>query len=111
MDVGERPQFTRSLERTAATVPLPETKFMQPEKIVLFPPTHEQSTPSFHVEGSMEAEFLTFLKSHGVEIAQPPEKLPKAGPDALDLSEIRAQTNTPIEMLEGLLKEFLAERI
>jgi len=86
------------------------TTSSQPEKIILLPPTHEQSTPSFHVAGTLETEFLSFLTSHGVVVAQPPEKLPKMGPDAREITEIRAEADTPVEKLEGLLKEFLAEK-
>ncbi len=80
---------------------------MQPEKIILLPPTHEQSTPSFHVEGTLADSFLAFLKTHNITAWQPPEKLEKRGPDNRRIVEIEIEADTPPAMLEGLIKKFL----
>lgn len=82
---------------------------MQPEKIILLPPTHEQSTPSFHVEGSLADSFLEFLKTKGITAWQPPEKLDKQGPDNRRIVEIEIEANTSPAMLEGLIREFLSQ--
>ena len=81
---------------------------MQKQKIILIPPTHEQTPPSFHVEGSLAKRFLAFLKSRGVEAWQPPEVLEKTGPDALQTVEIAVEAETPLPRLEALMEEFLA---
>jgi hypothetical protein len=81
---------------------------MQSQKIVLFPPTHEQTLPSFHVEGSLAEPFLEFLRARGLEAWQPPEILEKTGPDALRTVEILMEAETPLPRLEALMNEFLA---
>jgi hypothetical protein len=80
---------------------------MQNQKIVLFPPTHEQTPPTFHVEGSLADPFLSFLKDKGVEAWQPPEVLEKRGPDDLRTVEIAVEAETPMHLLESLMEEFL----
>lgn len=80
---------------------------MQTEDIILIPPTHEQSTPAFHVEGSLAAPFLEFLKENGVESWQPPEVLEKDGPDDEKVVEITIEADTPVDFLEDLMAEFL----
>jgi len=82
---------------------------MQPQKIILIPPTHEQSTPSFHVEGSLAGAFLDFLSSKGITAWQPPEVMGKRGPDHQPIVEIEIEANTSEEMLEGLIEEFLTK--
>lgn len=82
---------------------------MQPEKIILLPPTHEQSTPSFHVEGSLAESFLSFLERKNITAWQPLEKLEKRGPDDRHLVEITIEADTSTALLEGLIKEFLAQ--
>lgn len=81
---------------------------MQPEPIILLPATHEQSTPSFHVEGSRSRAFIDFLHRKGVDAWQPPEQLEKFGPDQCRLVEIEIAAGTSEEFLEGLIAEFLA---
>jgi hypothetical protein len=83
---------------------------MQNQKIILLPPTHEQTPPSFHVEGSLAERFLAFLKSRGVEAWQPPEVLEKTGPDAQQTVEIAVEPETPLPHLETLMKEFLGAK-
>lgn len=82
----------------------------QPERIILLPPTHEQTTPSFHVEGGLAEDFVTFLKLKGHSPWQPPETLDKKGPDGRQLVEVTLEANTPLSALEQLQKEFLATR-
>jgi hypothetical protein len=81
---------------------------MQPERIVLFPPTHEQTTPSYHVEGNIAPAFIEFLEYKGVTIWQPPQVLEKRGPGGHPIVEIEIKAGTPVEMLENLIGEFLA---
>jgi len=84
---------------------------MQPEPIILLPATHEQSTPSFHVEGSRSRAFIDFLHRKGVDAWQPPEQLEKFGPDQCRLVEIEIAVGTSEEFLEGLIVEFLASEV
>jgi len=81
---------------------------MQKQKIILLPPNHEQTLPSYHVEGSLADVFLAFLKSKGVEAWQPPEVLEKRGPDALQTVEIGVEAETSMKLLQELMDEFLA---
>ncbi|HEY5793015.1 MAG TPA: hypothetical protein VIS74_06940 [Chthoniobacterales bacterium] len=80
---------------------------MQSEPLILFPPTHEQSTPCFHVEGSLADSFLKYLRSEGLRAWEPPEKLEKRGPDSRRVVEIKIEADTPEDYLEGLLRKFL----
>ncbi len=82
----------------------------QPESIILIPSNHEQSTPSFHVMGSMADAFLAFLKSNGITIWQEPKTLPKVGPDGQPLIEIEVQSETPRDQLEQIIPQFLQGR-
>jgi hypothetical protein len=45
---------------------------MQPEKIILLPPTHE-SLPTFHVQGELLPSFLDHLANSGIKVSEPPE--------------------------------------
>lgn len=81
---------------------------MQKQKIILLPPTHEQTLPTFHVEGSLADAFLAFLKKKGVDAWQPPEVLEKRGPDDRRTVEVAVEAETPMNMLEDLMEEFLA---
>jgi hypothetical protein len=80
---------------------------MQNQKIILIPPTHEQTPPSFHVEGSLAEAFLAYLKCRGIEAWQPPEVLEKTGPDNLRIVEIAVEAETPLPHLQALMDEFL----
>jgi hypothetical protein len=79
----------------------------QPEKIVLFPTTHEQENPTFHVEATLADAFLKFLKQNGLQAWEPLKKLDKTGPDHRRVIELRLEAETPLENLERLLHEFL----
>ncbi len=81
---------------------------MQPEKIILFPPTHEQTTPSYHVEGNIAPAFIEFLESKGVTIWQSPQLLEKRGPGDHPIVEIEIEAGTSVPLLERLIDEFLA---
>lgn len=83
---------------------------MQSANLLLIPPTHEQSTPSFHVAGSLAADFLAFLKKNGITAWQPPETLDLKGPDAQRVVEIEIEADTPLDFLEGLISKFLHGR-
>lgn len=81
---------------------------MQPERIILLPPTHEQSLPTFHVIGPISEDFLKFLEEKAVQVVQPPEVLEKRGPGDHPIVEIEVESGTAVAMLEGLIPEFLA---
>lgn len=81
---------------------------MQPERIILIPPNHEQTTPSYHVEGHLAPAFIEFIESRGVTIWQPPQLLEKRGPGDHPLVEIEIEAGTSVPMLENLISEFLA---
>lgn len=81
----------------------------QPEKIVLFPTTHEQENPTFHVEATLADAFLKFLEENGMQAWEPPQKLDKTGPDHRRIIELRLEAETPVENLERLLHEFLSD--
>jgi|GEM_PF-1019457 len=84
---------------------------MQPQKIVLIPPTHEQSTPSFHVTDELLEPFMEYLDGHGIHImGQPPEPLGPMGPQGCELDEIEIEEGTSMSQLEMLMNDFLAER-
>jgi hypothetical protein len=84
---------------------------MQAQKIVLIPPTHEQSTPSFHVTDELLEPFMEYLGGHGIHIVgQPPEPLGPMGPQGCELDEIEIEEGTSMPKLETLMNEFLAER-
>jgi hypothetical protein len=84
---------------------------MQSEKIVLIPPTHEQSTPSFHVEAGLMPDFSAYLADHGVHVIdQPPEPLGPMGPRGCMLEEIEIEEGTPMDRLETLMDQYLEER-
>lgn len=81
----------------------------QPEVIVLFPPTHEQENPTFHVEASLADAFIGYLAANGLQAWEPPQKLDKMGPDRHRIIEVQLEANTPMEGLERLLHEFLRQ--
>jgi len=80
---------------------------MQPEPIVLIPPTHEQSTPSFHVQESLFEPFIHYLRTHGVHVTEEPEVLGPLGPHNSLLHEIEIEAGTPLPRLETLMHDFL----
>lgn len=83
---------------------------MQHEELILIPPTHEQSLPSFHVAGNLAEPFIAFLRDKGISAWEPPLALDKKGPDSRRVVEIEVEADTPLDMLEGLIGEFLERR-
>jgi hypothetical protein len=82
---------------------------MQPEPIVLVPPTHEQSTPSFHVEAAIFEDSLAFLKAHEVHITEEPGSLGRPDPHGRTIYEIQVEAGTPLERLESSKRDFQRE--
>lgn len=82
----------------------------QPGEIILIPPTHEQSTPSFHVAGSLADQFLTYLQIEGIKAWEPPVELDKKGPDQCRIVEIEIEAETPVDFLQGLIDDFQERR-
>ncbi len=82
---------------------------MQSEKLILFPTTHEQSLPSFHVRGELADEFLKFLADAGVEVWEDPELVGDGRSDEGTYVEILLKEGTPLDKLEKLRSEFLKE--
>jgi hypothetical protein len=82
---------------------------MQPEKIVLLPPSHE-SLPSFHVERELLPAFLDHLANSGINTAEPPEPQDKVGPGASAVVEVDIEEGTSLKRLQEVLNEFLKSR-
>jgi hypothetical protein len=78
---------------------------MQPEKIILLPPTHE-SLPSFHVQGELLPSFLDHLANSGIKVSEPPEPQGNLEPGATSVVEIDVQEGTSLKRLQGVLDEF-----
>lgn len=87
-----------------STEPSPE---IQRQPVILLPPTHEQSNPSFHVQGSLAKDFIRFLGKHDISAWEPVSKIPKLGTDHKRIVEIDIESDTPTDKLEALIKEFL----
>lgn len=81
---------------------------MQPEQIILLPPTHEQSLPTYHVVGPISEDFIKFLEERSVPIQQPPHVLEKRGPGDHPIVEVLIEADTPVAQLEAFIPEFLA---
>jgi hypothetical protein len=79
---------------------------MQPEKIILLPPTHE-SLPSFHVQGALLPSFLDHLANSGIKVSEPPEPQGNLEPGAISVVGIDVQEGTSLKRLQGVLDEFL----
>ena len=91
--------------------PLPINKrtencFMQPEKIILLPSTHE-SLPSFHVQRELLRPFLHHLAISGIKVAEPPESLGDLEPGATSLVAVEVQEGISLKQLQEALDEFL----
>jgi hypothetical protein len=82
---------------------------MQTAPIVLIPPTHELSTPSFHVQEVWFDPFLKFLNTRSVHVTEEPGNLGCLGPHGVQLREIRVEAGTPMPRLETVLRDFLTE--
>jgi hypothetical protein len=79
---------------------------MQPEKIILLPPSHE-SLPSFHVQGELLRPLLDHLAKSGIRVSEPPERQGGLGPGATSLVEVDVEEGTPLKKLQEVLDEFL----
>jgi hypothetical protein len=79
---------------------------MPSQRIVLLPPTHEQSLPTFHVEESLLEGFLEFLKARGFKLGQPPEALGRLDKGGVPFVEVELEANTPMPDLERALQDF-----
>jgi hypothetical protein len=81
---------------------------MQPEKIILIPPTHEQTVFTYHVEHSIAEEFLEFLKQHNVTPWRPPQTPEKSGSDGKSVMQIEIDTSVGDPRLRNLMDSFLS---
>jgi len=79
---------------------------MQTENIVLFPPTHEQSLPSFHVQADLAGSFTAYLQKQGFELAEPNRALGVQGSHD-GLVEVLVSEGTSPALLETARKDFL----
>lgn len=87
--------------KTQAASPPPQS-----EKLIVLPPTHEQSNPSFHVEARLAKQLLAFLERRGIRAWRPPERLEKPGPDGQPLVEIEVEASaSALEKLAGEFEE------
>lgn len=82
----------------------------QPEKVILIPPNHEQSWPSFHVEEALLSALLAHLKANGIEPMQEPEPLGDLGPKGNSLYEVEVSDDHKVPELEKVLTSFLSEQ-
>lgn len=80
----------------------------QEEQVIVIPPTHEQSNPSFHVQSSVAKDFIRFLGDRGIEAFEPVSKIDKSGDDGRRIIEIDIESETPVNKLEALADEFLS---
>ncbi len=78
---------------------------MNTEAIILFPTTHEQSLPTFHVRDELCREFLAFLQQEGFNVVEQAGHLSGTG-----VSEILLEAGTPREKLEAAQTKFFAQR-
>jgi hypothetical protein len=79
---------------------------MQPEEIILLPPTHE-SLPSFHVRGELLSSFLGHLVHSGIKVPEPPETQGNPASGAKSVVEVDVEEGTSLERLQEVLDEFL----
>jgi len=83
---------------------------MQPTRIVVIPPTHEQSVFSFHVEQGLTKPFLRHLDSQGLTPWRSPTVEEKTGPDGRPVTQIDVDTDLSEAKLEQMVEEFLHRR-
>jgi hypothetical protein len=79
---------------------------MQPEKIILLPPTHE-SLPGFHVRVELLSSFLDHLANSGIKVVEPPEPQGDSKQGTVSVIGVDVQEDTPISRLLEVLDEFL----
>jgi hypothetical protein len=99
------PHFTaRSIQKN--------TPAMQSERIIIIPPTHEQSVFSFHVERDLADPFLRYLESKDLTPWRPPTAQPKTGPNGHEVTQIQIDVETvmPEASLRQLVADFLKDR-
>lgn len=82
---------------------------MPSQRILLLPPTHEQSLPAFHIEESILGPFLSFLDARGFRLGQPPEALGRLDKGGVPFVEVEIEADTSMLELEGALQEFCKE--
>lgn len=74
-------------------------------KILLIPPTHEQSNPSVHVPAAEAKRFVDYLRGRGIPLARGSDALePIAGRDIVEI-EIEAG-ETPLAEIETAIESF-----
>jgi hypothetical protein len=78
----------------------------QPEKIILIPPSHEQSAPTFQLVQSLAEPFLQVLEEEGVPLWKEPTDLNKPGPNDESLVQIEVDPKQSLSRLEQVLKQF-----
>jgi hypothetical protein len=82
----------------------------QSQSIILIPPNHEQSWPSFHVEHKFLQPLLDHLKTYGIEPMQGPEPLGDIGPEGCVLYEVEVSDDYAVAELEGILLSFMEQQ-
>jgi len=87
-----------------------DVESMQPEQIILLPPTHEQSNPSFHIAATIADAFLSFVSEKNIPTWRTPLQLEKTGPDGQRLVEVEVEAGTPVASLEKLMNDFWKTR-
>jgi len=84
---------------------------MQPQNIVLIPPSDEQAYPVFHVARELVGAFLVHLADCGIEVREPPTLIGRLGPKQQNVIEIEIADDTlPISDLEQAVDDFFATR-
>jgi hypothetical protein len=84
---------------------------MQPQHIVLIPPSDEQAYPAFHVTKELAAAFIAHLADRGIEVRDPPTAVGRLGPQHQDVVELELTDDTlPVRDLERAVDDFFAER-
>ncbi len=76
---------------------------MSTEEVILFPPTHEQSLPTFHVREDLRSRLVEFLGKEGFQLGEPPEHL-----DGTPVTEVLLEAGTPLDKLAAAKDKFLA---
>jgi hypothetical protein len=76
---------------------------MSNEAVILFPPTHEQSLPTFHVREDLRSKFVEFLAEEGFQLGEPPEHLTGTA-----VTEVLVEAGTPLDKLNATREKFLA---
>lgn len=79
------------------------------ERIILIPPTHEQSVYSFHIEKPLLSRFVEFLAGKGLSPWKPPVDLDKISENNEPLVQVDVESKSTHAMMEDLKKEFLGQ--